>query len=121
MNLHCITAWIVLNPPLPKDLPVFVMIQSFETPLSLDASLSNSLEHNFFARIKAKGVFVQLNHRSQLDDEIIAKHQPVATEQGTPFTVTGSAEENLNPGLAISKMCRMAEQHPDGHPNGENV
>jgi len=104
-----------------QDLPIFVGIQSFETPLSLDASLSNSLEHNFFARIKAKGVFVQLNHRSDMDDEVVAKHQLVATQQGTPLTVTGSAEENLNPGLAISKMCRMAEQHPDGHPNGENV
>ena len=64
---------------------------------------------------------MQLNHRSEKDDQVIAKHQPVATQQGTPLTVTGSAEENLNPGLAISNMCRMAEQHPDGHPNGENV
>ena len=33
----------------------------------------------------------------------------------------GSPTENLHPGRAIAKFCRAAENHPEGHPNGENL
>ncbi|KAL7532133.1 hypothetical protein ACHAXR_004460 [Thalassiosira sp. AJA248-18] len=56
----------------------------------------------------AQDVFVQLNKRSEKDDEVLNEFQ-------------GAPDENLNPGLAISKFCRAAEAHPNSHPNGENL
>ena len=91
------------------------------TPLSLNNSLHNWLENDLFHRIGAQDVFVQLNHRSAHDDEILNEFQQTKLQGRHPLTPLGAPEENLNPGLAISKFCRMAEQHPSSHPNGENL
>ncbi|KAL7436100.1 LOW QUALITY PROTEIN: hypothetical protein ACHAXM_005088 [Skeletonema potamos] len=94
---------------------------SYESPLSLNNSLHNWLENDVFHRIAAQDVFVQLNHRSSHDDAILYEFQQTKLNDRHTITITGAPEENLNPGLAISKFCRMAEQHPSSHPNGENL
>jgi len=104
-----------------EDKPIFTGVLSYKSPLSLNNSLYNWLDHDLFHRIASQDVFVQLNHRSELDDEIIDAFQQQKLNNRHPLTVTGSAEENLHPGMAISKFCRMAEQHPSSHPNGENL
>ena len=104
-----------------QDRPIFVGILSYESPLSLNNSLHNWLDNDFFRRIAAQDVMVQLNHRSDFDDEILREFQRMSLNDRHPMTITGAPEENLNPGLAISKFCRMAEQHPSSHPNGENL
>ena len=110
-----------------EDLPIFAGILSYESPLSLQSSIHNWLDNDLFHRIAAQDVFVQLNHRSERDDEILREFlfsdafQRDKLNKRHPLTITGSAEENLNPGMAISKFCRMAEQHPSSHPNGENL
>ena len=39
-----------------------------------------------------------------------------------PVTTTGSESENLNPGLAVLRKCAdWPKEHPDSHPNGENL
>lgn len=103
-------------------LPLFVAVLSYESPLSLNAGLNNWLSHDLFRRINAQNVMVQLNHRSQKDDEVLEKFQEtLLRKQQSPLTIIGSAEDNLNPGLVISNMCREAEAHPASHPNGENM
>eukprot|EP00579_Thalassiosira_antarctica_P004672 CAMPEP_0201897404 /NCGR_PEP_ID=MMETSP0902-20130614/46484_1 /ASSEMBLY_ACC=CAM_ASM_000551 /TAXON_ID=420261 /ORGANISM="Thalassiosira antarctica, Strain CCMP982" /LENGTH=448 /DNA_ID=CAMNT_0048430261 /DNA_START=33 /DNA_END=1379 /DNA_ORIENTATION=- len=106
-----------------ESLPIFVGVLSYESPLSLNGTLHNWLDHDLFRRIHAQDVFVQLNHRSQLDDEIMQEFQESQRlrEQQSPITVLGSPEDNLHPGLALSNMCRRAEAHPNSHPNGENL
>lgn len=104
-----------------EDLPIFAGILSYESPLSLNNSLHNWLDNDLFHRIAAQNVIVQLNHRSDYDDEIIYDFQRNKLNDRHPMTITGAPEENLNPGVAISKFCRMAEQHPSSHPNGENL
>jgi hypothetical protein len=104
-----------------EDKPIFAGILSYKSPLSLNNSLHNWLDHDLFHRIAAQDVFVQVNHRSERDDEIIDAFQQNKLNNRHPLTITGSSEENLHPGMAISKFCRMAEQHPSSHPNGENL
>ena len=104
-----------------EDKPIFTGVLSFESPLSLNNSLHNWLEHDLFRRIASQDVFVQVNHRSELDDQVLDAFQQNKLNNRHPLTIMGSAEENLNPGVAISKFCRMAEQHPSSHPNGENL
>jgi len=104
-----------------QDRPIFVGVLSYESPLSLNNSLHNWLENDVFHRIAAQDVFVQLNHRSSHDDAILYEFQQSKLNDRHTITITGAPEENLNPGLAISKFCRMAEQHPSSHPNGENL
>lgn len=104
-----------------EQLPIFAGVLSYKAPLSLNGTLHNWLSHDLFRRIGAKDVFVQLNHRSEKDDEVMHEYQKAALNKPHPLTVMGSPEENLNPGLAIAKFCRAAEEHPDSHPNGENL
>ena len=103
-----------------EDLPIFVGVLSFKSPLSLNNTLHNWLKHDLFHRIAAQDVMVQLNHRSQEDDEIMYDFQKKLNNRH-PMTILGDEEENLHPGLAISNFCRRAEQHPSSHPNGENL
>jgi hypothetical protein len=103
-----------------EDLPIFVGVLSYKSPLSLNNTLHNWLKHDLFHRIGAQDVFVQLNRRSHRDDEVVYEFQKKINNRH-PMTILGSAEENLHPGLAISKYCRMAEEHPSSHPNGENL
>ena len=103
------------------DKPIFAGILSYESPLSLNNSLHNWLEHDLFHRIAAQDVFLQINHRSERDNEVVDAFQRNKLNGKHPMTVMGSPEENLNPGLTISKFCRLAEQHPSSHPNGENL
>ena len=103
-----------------EDLPIFVGVLSFKSPLTLNNTLHNWLKHDLFHRIAAQDVMVQLNHRSQEDDAILHDFQKKLNNRH-PMTMLGSEEENLHPGLAISKFCRKAEEHPSSHPNGENL
>jgi len=104
-----------------EDKPIFTGILSYESPLSLNNSLHNWLAHDLFHRIGSPDVFVQINHRSERDNEILDDFQRNKLNGRHPMTIMGSPEENLNPGMALSKFCRMAEQHPSSHPNGENL
>ncbi|KAL7531498.1 hypothetical protein ACHAXR_004077 [Thalassiosira sp. AJA248-18] len=106
-----------------ESLPIFAGVLSFESPLSLNGTLYNWLQHDLFRRANVQDVMVQLNHRSQLDDEILQAFQEtqIIRNQQIPMTIMGSPEENLHPGLAISNFCRRAEAHPNSHPNGENL
>lgn len=107
-----------------ETLPLFLGVQSYESPLSLNGTLHNWLDHDLFRRINARDVFVQLNHRSLMDDRIMFDfHDHMAKMQRqSPITVLGSdSSSNLHPGRTISNMCRRAESHPDSHPNGENL
>ena len=106
-----------------ESLPLFVGVLSYKTPLSLHGTLQNWRGFRFLQRIKAADVFVQLNRRSERDDEVMAEYQRdnLGDPQPHPLTLMGSADENLHPGLSISKFCRAAEAHPNGHPNGENL
>ncbi len=103
-----------------EDLPIFVGVLSFRSPLTLNNTLHNWLKHDLFRRIGAQDVMVQLNQRSQKDDEMINDFQQKLNNRH-PMTILGSEEENLHPGLAISNFCRRAEEHPSSHPNGENL
>lgn len=106
-----------------ETLPIFVGVLSYESPLSLNATLHNWLDHDFFRRINSRDVFVQLNHRSEIDDLILQEFQQEQQSRGqeSPLTALGSPTDNLHPGLAIADMCRRAEAHPSSHPNGENL
>ena len=65
---------------------------------------------------------VQLNHRSAQDDNILQKfNERLLSVNQPPVSVMGSSEDNLNPGVAISKYCRAAETHPNSHPTGQNL
>jgi len=105
-----------------ESLPIFVGTLSYKSPLTLNVTLHNWLGHDLFRKINAQGVFVQLNKRSEEDDAILQEFQEtLLRNEQPPVNVMGSPEENLNPGLAISKFCRAAEAHPSSHPNGENL
>ena len=131
-----------------QDLPLFVGILSYNSPKSLNASLYNwHSEHGLFSSdaTNTKGLFIQLNHRSQDDDTAIhefkeyrkqkQKQQKRYTNDGNngeddgskrnneewTIDVTGSSQSNIHPGLAISQMCRQASRHPMSHPNNENL
>ncbi|KAL7533620.1 hypothetical protein ACHAWF_004561 [Thalassiosira exigua] len=105
-----------------EGLPLFVGVLSYESPLSLNHSLHNWRDRDFFDRIGAREVFLQLNHRSPADQKVADDFNEVLKRDGKPpVTVMGSPSENLHPGLAISKFCRAAEAHPNSHPNGENL
>mmetsp|Transcript_14489 Transcript_14489/g.31427 ORF Transcript_14489/g.31427 Transcript_14489/m.31427 type:complete len:391 (-) Transcript_14489:207-1379(-) len=97
-----------------QSLPLFVGVLSYESPLSLQSTLRNWRDNDFFQKVNARGAFVQLNHKSEMDDTVMEEFEE-------SFSVMGSPEENLHPGLVISKMCRAAEIHPNSHPNGENL
>ena len=57
-----------------------------------------------------------------MDDEVLNEYQAsLPRNMQHPFQAMGSAEENLHPGLAISRFCRMAESSEQSHPNGENM
>ncbi|KAL7490965.1 hypothetical protein ACHAWT_000818 [Skeletonema menzelii] len=99
-----------------EDLPIFVGVLSFEAPLTLNNTLHNWLKHDLFHRIAAQDVMVQLNHRSREDDEIVYDFLKTLNNKH-PMMILGSEEENLHPGLAISKFCRRADEHPSSHPN----
>jgi hypothetical protein len=98
-----------------ENLPLFLGVLSYKSPLSLNASLENWKTHGLKG-LDFAGSFVQLNERSKLDDEVIARH-----DQAFNFTVTGTSEENIHPGLAISRFCRAAAKMPNSHPHGENL
>lgn len=106
-----------------EKLPIFVGVLSYKSPLSLNGTLHNWRKNGLFPRINAQeNVFVQLNKRSEADDDVMDSFQEQLESDGQPpLTVMGSPEENLHPGLAISKFCRAAEAHPNSHPNGENL
>jgi len=105
-----------------QSLPVFVGVLSYESPLSLNGSLHNWLDHDLFQSINAQDVMVQLNHRSLEDDQILNDfNNRLASIDQPPVSIMGSSEDNLNPGLAISKYCRAAEAHPNSHPLGKNL
>jgi len=106
-----------------ETLPIFVGVLSYQSPLSLNATLHNWLDHDFLRRIRARDTFVQFNHRSQMDDQILMDFREAMRQRDREplLTPLGSTEQNLHPGLAISDMCRRAESHPEGHPNGENL
>jgi len=106
-----------------EGLPVFLGVLSYESPLSLNGTLHNWLDHDLFRRTQAQEAFVRLNHRSPMDDEILQKFEETQLSRHgeSPVTVLGSPSENLHPGLAIADMCRRAESHPSSHPNGENL
>ena len=105
-----------------ESLPVFLGVLSYESPLSLNGSLHNWLDHDLFQTINAQDVMVQLNHRSLEDDQILNdfNNRLLSVDQ-PPVSIMGSSEDNLNPGLAISKYCRAAEAHPNSHPSGKNL
>ena len=105
-----------------EELPLFAGVLSYEAPLSLNNTFHNWMDHDLFNRANAKDVFVQINHRSERDDAIMDDIQKkYEMKNRPPVTVTGSESDNLHPGLAVAKMCRMAEEHPASHPNGENL
>lgn len=106
-----------------ETLPVFVGVLSYESPLSLNGTLHNWLEEDLFRRVRAQEVFVQLNHRSSADDDVLRAFRVALRrrERPTPVTALGAPAENRHPGLAIADFCRRAEAHPAGHPNGENL
>jgi len=105
-----------------EKLPLFVGVLSYESPLSLQNSLRKWAAIDLFNRIRAQNVFIQLNHRSSADDEVLSQYQEsLPRKLQHPFQAMGSAEENLHPGLAISRFCRMAEASEQSHPNGENL
>jgi len=105
-----------------ERLPLFVGVLSYKSPLSLNGTLNDWLDHDLFNKIGAEDVFVQLNKRSEMDDRVLDSFQERLSRQNQPpVKVMGSPEENLHPGLAISKFCRAAEAHPNSHPNGENL
>ena len=89
---------------------------------SLIHQLHNWLDHDLFQNINAQDVMVQLNHRSAEDDQILNDfNNRLASIDQPPISIMGSSEDNLNPGLAISKYCRAAEAHPNSHPLGKNL
>ena len=102
-----------------EDLPLFVGVLSYNSHLTLNNTLHNWLKHDFLRRIAAQDVFVQLNHRSREDDDILYEYEKKMKNRH-PMTILGSADDNLHPGLAITNFCRRAEEHPSSHPNGEN-
>ena len=105
-----------------QSLPVFVGVLSYESPLSLNGSLHNWLDHDLFQSINAQDVMVQLNHRSLEDDQILNDfNNRLLSVNQPPVSIMGSSEDNLNPGSAISKYCRAAEAHPNSHPLGKNL
>ena len=106
-----------------ETLPIFVGVLSYESPLSLNHTLYDWLGRDFFRRIHAQDVFVQLNHRSDMDDMILQQfmEEQRVRNMASPMTILGSPTDNLHPGLVISDMCRRAEVHPNSHPNGENL
>ncbi|KAL7550835.1 hypothetical protein ACHAWF_017819 [Thalassiosira exigua] len=105
-----------------EKLPLFAGVLSYESPLSLNNSLHNWGQTRLFERTNVQDVFLQLNHRSELDDKVVNDYNEKLEGSGLPpLNVMGSPEENLHPGLAISKFCRAAEKHPNSHPNGENL
>ncbi len=124
MHLVMIYSWEAMpDLGVEETLPVFVGVLSYQAPLSLDHALRNWLDNDMFRRINAQDTFVQLNHRSEKDDEILQAFQEdmAKRDQVSPLTVLGSPTDNKHPGLAISDMCRRAESHPNSHPNGENI
>ncbi|KAL7550289.1 hypothetical protein ACHAWF_013532 [Thalassiosira exigua] len=105
-----------------EELPLFMTSLSYESPLPLNISLHNYLEHDIHRRLNIAGHFIQLNHRSEADDQVMAEYQRnLQLRDLPPPTVMGSPDENLHPGLTIARSCRAAEAHPRGHPNGENL
>lgn len=81
------------------SLPLFFGVLSYEAPLSLNGTLHNWLNHDFFRRTNAKDVFVQLNKRSEKDDEVLQEFQDtLVRDKQPPLTLMGSPDENLNPG-----------------------
>lgn len=98
-----------------EKLPLFLGVLSYKSPLSLNGSLRNWRSHGL-RRLGFAKQFIQLNSRSKQDEEVIARHQEFFN-----FTVTGTPQENLHPGLAISRFCREAAKMPNSHPNGENL
>ena len=111
-----------------ESLPLFIGVLSYKSPLSLNGTLHNWLHSDLFRRSNAQDVFVQLNKRSSMDDDILARFQETMASSNhrgarpqPPMTAMGTPDENLHPGLAISKMCRAAEAHPSSHPEGENL
>ena len=105
-----------------EELPLFAGVLSYEAPLSLNNTFHTWIGHDLFHRINARDVFVQLNRRSERDNAVMDVVQTKYEANGRSLpTVVGSETENLHPGLAIAKMCRMAEEHPSSHPNGENL
>lgn len=105
-----------------ERLPLFAGVLSFDSPLSLNATLHNWRETKMFEVANAQEVFVQMNHMSQADEDVIKTHAQLFKEDNQPpITPMGSPQENLHPGLTIAKFCRAAEAHPKGHPNGENL
>ena len=105
-----------------ESLPLFLGVLSYESPLSIQNTFRNWFKNNFFQKITAHGVFVQFNHRSTKDDEVMQEFQETLIQnQQPPITLMGSPEENLHPGLSIAKFCRAAEAHPASDPTGENL
>ena len=99
-----------------ENLPIFLGVLSYKSPLSLNASLENWRSSQLTSDIPFVNTFLQLNKRTPADDAIIAKHEDYFN-----MTVTGSPSENLHPGRTIAKFCRAAEKMPHSHPNGENL
>jgi len=105
-----------------QKLPLFLGVLSYKSPLSLNATLHDWRSHRFFERVGAADVFVQLNKMSDMDAEVVETHSNQLREEGLPpLNPMGGPSDNLHPGLAIGKFCRAAEEHPLGHPNGENL
>jgi hypothetical protein len=97
-----------------ERLPLFLGVLTYSSPQSLDAALENWTHAGLHELLS--GAHVQLNARTAQDDQVIYKHNSTFA-----FTVTGSPEENIHPGLAMARFCRAAELSPHGHPNGENL
>lgn len=99
-----------------QSLPLFLGVLSYNSPKTLDNTLTNWERHNLTELGGFAESYLQLNNRSVEDDEVVLKHN-----QTFSFIVSGNENENLHPGLAISRFCRQAERSPFGHPNGENL
>jgi len=91
-----------------QDLPLFIGVLSYESPQSLAAALENWRETDLFQKSRAQKIFVQLNHRSSQDDEVIQKFQ-YKFPKNDSIVPLGSLVENINVGSAIGKFCRKAE------------
>mmetsp|Transcript_237 Transcript_237/g.520 ORF Transcript_237/g.520 Transcript_237/m.520 type:complete len:443 (+) Transcript_237:307-1635(+) len=107
-----------------ESLPLFVGVLSFNSPLSLNASMHSWLQTDLLKESQAEKMFIQLNNRSNADDDIVhsyIEHLKRKHQYGTPIEIFGDSEENLHPGLAIANFCRRAEGDPRSHPNGENL
>ncbi|KAL7472605.1 hypothetical protein ACHAXS_012968 [Conticribra weissflogii] len=91
-----------------QDLPLFIGVLSYESPQSLAAALDNWHETDLFQKSKARKIFVQLNHRSSRDDDVIRNFQAKFPKNDS-IVPLGSPVENINVGSAIGKFCRKAE------------